>query len=105
MNGATMKAEGMQRARLACDEPVTVAQRIAVLLAKRHGEVYADMIRDWMADGNDFTRRCLAELDANPKSWGSCTSHPLLVSTERIHRSVRDDRHCGTQLIWRYQSC
>lgn len=99
-----LKTEGMALAATGHEKAIGIARNCAILLAVRHGEVWVDKVRDWMAKGSDVTREALAELDAHPAVWGTVVKTPKLKFTGRITESNKVSRHCGSQRIWRYET-
>jgi hypothetical protein len=96
--GQKLKQEGMEAASSwPFDQPVGRARNIAIMLAKRHGEVTADMVAPYLQE------RLPDVLEAiQPAAWGSIMRSPKLRFTGRIVESKKLSRHCGTQRVWAY---
>lgn len=94
--GQRLKNEGMEKASsFPFDTPIGKARNIAILLAKKNGEVCVDDVYVYMAERMP---EVLKEIPDN--GWGSVVKSPRLKFTGRITESKRISRHCGSQRLW-----
>lgn len=98
LEGQRRKTHGMERAAsYPCDLPVNRARNVAILLAKRLGEVDADVVHKYLAERLPDVLEAL-----QPNAWGSIFKTPKLTFTGRIKQSERIARHTGSIRIWSY---
>lgn len=89
------KEAGMAKAAHGFDQPIGRARNVAILLAKRHGTVTADMVYEYL---EERLPGVLAEIPSN--GWGSVFKSPHLKFTGQVKESEKVTRHCGLQRIW-----
>src|ERR1700679_2247713 len=101
--GQKLRDEGISKASSwPYAEPVAIARGIALMLAKKNGEVTADCVYRHMetAPNQEVVGPALEALKANPNSWGSIFRTDKLKFSGRIKNSEKVSRHASVQRIW-----
>lgn len=101
--GRRLKAIGMDAASAwPYAQPVAIARNIALMLAKKNGQVTADDIYEWMenAPNQEVIGPALEEIKKNPNCMGSIFQTPRLKFSGRITESKRPERHASMLRIW-----
>lgn len=102
--GRQLRDEGMERAVLACDEPVYRARLRAIILARRHGYVTAATLRHDLetnpANGFEMKRNVLDKL--SPASWGGLFAGCPKIKKVNYTQSSHVPRHAGIIGVWEY---
>lgn len=103
--GKKLKDDGISRASSwPFSDPTHIARNVAIMLAKKNGEVTADDVHHWMetAPNREVLGPALDSLQEKPAAWGSVFKTPMLKFSGRVKNSEKVSRHTGIQRIWEY---